>query len=86
MDERASCLAGFDRRSDAGAAAVVLVVCGPGEDSFRWRPNLSRAANPLRPSFPRSEGFRVEFRLGTDGGVDELLFHQPNGTSVARRA
>jgi hypothetical protein len=28
----------------------------------------------------------VEFHLGTDGEVDELLFHQPNGTFVARRA
>src|SRR6516162_5651711 len=24
------------------------------EESFRWHPNLSRAANPLRPSFPSS--------------------------------
>jgi hypothetical protein len=31
------------------------------------------------------EGFRVEFRLGRDGEVDELFFHQPNGTFVARR-
>ena len=32
------------------------------------------------------EGFRVEFHLGSDGEVDELFFHQPNGTFVARRA
>jgi len=32
------------------------------------------------------EGFRVEFHLGPDGEVDELFFHQPNGTFVARRA
>ena len=32
------------------------------------------------------EGFRVEFHLGADAGVDELIFHQPNGTFVARRA
>jgi CubicO group peptidase (beta-lactamase class C family) len=32
------------------------------------------------------EGFRVEFHLGPDGKVDELIFHQPNGTFVARRA
>jgi len=32
------------------------------------------------------EGFRVEFHLGPDGDVDELIFHQPNGTFVARRA
>jgi CubicO group peptidase (beta-lactamase class C family) len=32
------------------------------------------------------EGFRVEFHLGPDGKVDELIFHQPNGTFVAPRA
>ena len=32
------------------------------------------------------EGFRVEFHLGPDGEVDELIFHQPNGTFVAPRA
>ena len=32
------------------------------------------------------EGFRVEFHLGPDGEVDELFFHQPNGTFEARRA
>jgi hypothetical protein len=30
------------------------------------------------------EGFRVEFRRGPDG-IDELIFHQPNGTFMARR-
>ena len=31
------------------------------------------------------EGFRVEFRRGSDGAVHELVFHQPNGTFIARR-
>jgi hypothetical protein len=31
-------------------------------------------------------GFRVEFRRTADGAVDELIFHQPNGTFLARRA
>ncbi len=31
------------------------------------------------------EGFRVEFRRGPGGTIDELVFHQPNGTFVARR-
>jgi CubicO group peptidase (beta-lactamase class C family) len=30
-------------------------------------------------------GFRAEFRRGPDGAVDELIFHQPNGTFMARR-
>ena len=32
------------------------------------------------------EGFRVEFRRGPGEAVDELIFHQPNGTFAARRA
>jgi CubicO group peptidase (beta-lactamase class C family) len=32
------------------------------------------------------EGFRVEFHLGPDGEVDQLIFHQPNGTFVAPSA
>ena len=31
-------------------------------------------------------GFQVEFHLGPHGKADELIFHQPNGTFVARRA
>jgi len=31
-------------------------------------------------------GFRVEFRRGADGTVNELIFHQPNGTFAAPRA
>ncbi|WP_407155375.1 serine hydrolase [Bradyrhizobium sp. STM 3557] len=31
------------------------------------------------------EGFRVEFRRGATGAVDELVFHQPNGTFIAQR-
>jgi CubicO group peptidase (beta-lactamase class C family) len=31
------------------------------------------------------EGFRVEFRRRSDGGIQELVFHQPNGTFIAER-
>jgi len=31
------------------------------------------------------KGFRVEFRRGAHGTVNELVFHQPNGTFVAPR-
>ena len=30
------------------------------------------------------EGFRVEFRRGPDGKIHELVFHQPNGTYIAK--
>jgi len=32
------------------------------------------------------DGYRVEFRRGPAGAVDELVYHQPNGTFIARRA
>ncbi|WP_024519058.1 serine hydrolase [Bradyrhizobium sp. Tv2a-2] len=31
------------------------------------------------------EGFRLEFRRGASGAIDELVFHQPNGTFIAQR-
>jgi CubicO group peptidase (beta-lactamase class C family) len=31
------------------------------------------------------EGFRVEFRLSLEGGVDELVFHESHGSFVSRR-
>jgi CubicO group peptidase (beta-lactamase class C family) len=52
----------------------------------------SQPTRKLRPYQSRTfvidgiESFRVEFHLGPDGDVDELIFHQPNGTFVARRA
>ena len=52
----------------------------------------SQPTYKLRPYQSRTfvidelQGFRVEFHLGPDGDVDQLIFHQPNGTFVARRA
>ena len=51
------------------------------EPTYKLRPHHSRTF--IRDGL---EGFRVEFHLGPDGQVDELIFHQPNGTFVARRA
>jgi hypothetical protein len=31
------------------------------------------------------EGFRVEFQRDESGAVDTIIFHQPNGTFLARR-
>jgi CubicO group peptidase (beta-lactamase class C family) len=51
----------------------------------------SQPTYKLRPYQSRTfltdelEGFRVEFQLGPDAEIDELIFHQPNGTFVARR-
>jgi CubicO group peptidase (beta-lactamase class C family) len=52
----------------------------------------SQPASKLSPYQNRTfvidelKGFRVEFHLGPGGNVDELIFHQPNGTFVAPRA
>jgi hypothetical protein len=59
-------------------------------DNSRWRSGTSQPAK--RPYQIRTfvigefEDFRVEFRLGLDGSVDELIFYQRDGTFVARRA
>jgi CubicO group peptidase (beta-lactamase class C family) len=51
-----------------------------GQPTYKLRPYQSRTF-----VIDELEGFRVGFDLGSDGEVDELLFHQPNGTFVARR-
>jgi CubicO group peptidase (beta-lactamase class C family) len=52
-----------------------------GQPTYKLRPYQGR-------TFVIDElaGYRIEFHLGPDGEVDEFFFHQPNGTSVARRA
>ena len=32
------------------------------------------------------DGNRVEFRRGASGKIEELVYHQPNGTFIAKRA
>ncbi|MBV9815860.1 MAG: serine hydrolase, partial [Alphaproteobacteria bacterium] len=51
------------------------------QPTYKMRPYQSRTF-----VIDELEGFRVEFHLGPDGEVDELIFHQPNGTFVAQRA
>jgi hypothetical protein len=36
-------------------------------------------------SIAELEGYRVEFRRGATGSIEELIFHQPNGTFIAQR-
>jgi len=72
-----------------GATTVVVGQDNDGEltltvarqPTYKLRPYQSRTF-----VIDELEGFRVEFHLGPDGEVDELIFHQPNGTFVARRA
>src|SRR5215467_12394625 len=71
---------------------VTTVVVGQDKDGQLTLTVGSQPTYKLRPYQSRTfvidelEGFRVEFHLAPDGGVDELIFHQPNGTFVARRA
>ena len=71
---------------------ATTVVVGQDKDGHLTLTVGSQQAYKLRPYQSRAfvidelEGFRVEFHLGPDGEVDELFFHQPNGTFVARRA
>jgi CubicO group peptidase (beta-lactamase class C family) len=71
-----------------GATSIV----GQDEDGELTLMIAGQPAYTLRPYQGRTfvigefDQFRVEFRLGPDGGVDELVFHQPNGSFVSRRA
>jgi hypothetical protein len=71
---------------------VTTVVVGQDNDGQLTLTVGSQPTYKLRPYQNRTfvivelEGFRVEFHLGPDGEVGELIFHQPNGTSLARRA
>ena len=71
---------------------VTTVVVGQDNDGQLTLTAGSQPTYKLRPYQSRTfviderEGFRVEFHLGPDGEVDELFFHQPNKTFVARRA
>ena len=57
-----------------------LTLTVAGQPTYKLRPYQSRTF-----VIDELEGFRVEFHRGPDGEVDELIFHQPNGTFVARR-
>ena len=71
---------------------VVTVVVGQDNDGQLTLTVGSEPTYKLRPYQGRTfvidelQGFRVEFHLGPDGKADQLIFHQPNGTFVARRA
>ena len=71
---------------------VTTVVVGQDNDGQLTLTFGSQPTYKLRPYQSRTflidelEGVRVEFHPGPDGEVDELFFHQPNGTSVAHRA
>jgi Domain of unknown function (DUF3471) len=71
---------------------VTTVVVGEDNDGQLTLTVGSQPTYKLRPYQSRTfvidelDGFRVEFHLGPDGEVDELFFHQPNGTFAARRA
>ena len=72
----------------AGATSIV----GQDEDGVLTLTIAGQPAYTLRPYQGRTfvigefDQYRVEFRLGPDGGVDELVVHQPNGSFVSRRA
>jgi hypothetical protein len=70
---------------------VTIVVVAQNSDGQLTLTVGSQPAHKLRPYQRRTfligelEGFRAEFHLGPDGEVDELDFHQPDGTFVGRR-
>jgi CubicO group peptidase (beta-lactamase class C family) len=71
---------------------VETVIVGEDNDGQLTLTIGNQPIYKLRPYRSRTfvidelEGVRVEFHLSPDAEVDELFFHQPNGTLLARRA
>jgi CubicO group peptidase (beta-lactamase class C family) len=87
------CMDAAFRRVCAGRykyGAVTHVVSQDADGQLTLKPDYQPMYH-LRPyqggifTIVELEGFRVEFRRGADGAVHELVFHQPNGTFIARR-
>ena len=57
-----------------------LVLKPDNQPAYRLAPRQGRQFRIVE-----LEGFVVEFR-GADPRIDEIVFHQPNGTFVAKRA
>jgi len=57
-----------------------LTLSPAGQPTYTLRPFRHRTF-----SIAELAGFQVEFRRTQDGTVDEMVFHQPNGTFIAQR-
>ncbi|HLQ92270.1 MAG TPA: serine hydrolase [Xanthobacteraceae bacterium] len=57
-----------------------LILSPTNQPTYKLRPYQGRTFTIVG-----LEGFRVEFHRGSDGTVNEVIFHQPNGTFLARR-
>jgi CubicO group peptidase (beta-lactamase class C family) len=57
-----------------------LTLTVENQPTYKLRPYQSRTF-----AIDQLEGFRVEFHLGPDGKVDELFFHEPDGSVGAQR-
>jgi len=81
---RKECVGAFKRPTMTVAvnqdADGQLLLTLPGQPVYKLVPYQAR-------TFVIAElvGYRVEFRRGADGTVNELIFHQPNGTFPAQR-
>jgi CubicO group peptidase (beta-lactamase class C family) len=81
---RHHCIGTFNQ----GATAVVVEQDSDGQLTLTVGTQPTYKLRPYQSQtfvIDELEGFRVEFHLGPDGEVNELVFHQPNGTFVARR-
>jgi hypothetical protein len=52
----------------------------PFQPLYRLRPYQGATFN-----IAQLDGYRTEFRRGASGKIEELVYHQPNGTFVAKR-
>jgi CubicO group peptidase (beta-lactamase class C family) len=81
---RAACAGTYSHGQTINVVALdangELTLKPPSQPTYKLRPY--QAAIFTIAELPE---FRVEFRRGPDGAVDEMIFHQPNGSFVAKR-
>ncbi len=82
---RAACVGAYIRAEATHVVAVdaegQLTLKIPFQPLYQLRPYHGATF-----AIARLDGYRTEFRRGASGAIEELVFHQPNGTFVARRA
>jgi len=82
---RAACVGGYIRGESthviAQDAEGHLTLKIPFQPLYQLRPYQGTIF-----SIVSLDGYRVEFRRGSSGKIEELVYHQPNGTFIAKRA
>jgi hypothetical protein len=82
---RAACVGNYVRGDDTHVvsqdAEGQLTLKIPFQPLYQLRPYQGATF-----TIAQLDGYRTEFRRGTSGAIEELVYHQPNGVFIAKRS